>query len=90
MNDVTVYCDLLFDRAIHFPIFLLKFNDENALKCYKLDQRIVHVLLVFLKYGSKYVSWVLKLQSVRKYFLNAFFSLYTRNDITTVAFYGQF
>lgn len=30
MNDVTDYLDLSFDRAIVFPIFLLKFNDQNV------------------------------------------------------------
>lgn len=30
MNDVTDYLDLSFDRAIIFPIFLLKFNDQNV------------------------------------------------------------
>lgn len=30
MNDVTDYLDLSFDRAIIFPIFLQKFNDQNV------------------------------------------------------------
>ena len=29
-NDVTVYLDLSFDRAIDFPILLLNFIDQNA------------------------------------------------------------
>ena len=30
MNDVTGYLDLSFDRAIDFPIYLMKFGDQTA------------------------------------------------------------
>ena len=30
LNDVTGYLDLSFDRAIDFPMYLMKFVDQNA------------------------------------------------------------
>ena len=42
LNDVTVYLDLLFDRAIDFPIFLLKFVNQNAQNQGKLLAIIKH------------------------------------------------
>ena len=47
LNDVTVYLDYLFDRAIDFPIFLLKFVDQNAQNQGKL--------LVIIKHNTNYL-----------------------------------
>ena len=42
LNDVTGYLDLSFDRAIDFPIYLMKFVDQNAqIEC-KLPVIIKH------------------------------------------------
>ena len=44
LNDVTVYLDLSFDRAIDFPIYLMKFVDQNA--------QIKGKLLVIIKHNA--------------------------------------
>ena len=47
LNDVTVYLDLSFDRAIHFPIYLMKFVEQNA--------QIERKLLVIIKHNASYL-----------------------------------
>ena len=47
LNDVTVYLDLSFDRAIDFPIYLMKFVDQNA--------QIEGKLLVTIKHKAIYM-----------------------------------
>ena len=47
MNDVTVYLDLSFDRVIDFPIFFMKFVDQNAQNQDKL--------LVIIKHNTIYL-----------------------------------
>ena len=47
LNDVTGYLDLLFDRAIDFPIYLMKFLDQNA--------QIECKLLVIIKHNAIYL-----------------------------------
>ena len=46
-NDVTGYLDLSFDRAIDFPIYLMKFVDQNA--------QIECKLLVIIKHNAIYL-----------------------------------
>ena len=40
--DITVDIDLSFDRVIHFPIFLLKFSDQNDQNQGKLLEIVKH------------------------------------------------
>ena len=47
MNDITGYLDLSFDRAIDFPIYLMKFGDQNA--------QIEGKLLVIIKHNAIYL-----------------------------------
>ena len=47
MNDVTGYLDLSFDRAIDFPIYLMKFVDQNA--------QVEGKLLAIIKHNAIYL-----------------------------------
>ena len=45
LNDITGYLDLPFDRAIDFPIYLMKFVDQNAQVESKLLAIIKHIAI---------------------------------------------
>ena len=47
LNDVTVILDLSFDRVIDFPIYLMKFVDQNG--------QIEGKLLVIIKHNAIYL-----------------------------------
>ena len=47
LNDVSVFLDLSFDSAIDFPIYLMKFVDQNA--------QIQSKLLVIIKHNAIYL-----------------------------------